>query len=165
MVWCEPDDHPFFQSIHNYSAARNSVPQASATTFAFFLFILLLYRRNHLVVVPRFRATPEAASSSSCLSGSSLPPSEPLSLYKPRNAVKQEPGHLGPAASAYSNYPAYGGLPHQPTAGLRPPPPPVGGNDGSAAAAVSPTYPRVSSTTHSDNEREGDIGKRRRSIK
>ena len=126
------------------------------------LFILLLYRRNHLVVVPRFRAAPEASSSSSCLSGSSLPPSEPLSLYKPRSAVKQEPGHLGPAASAYSNYPAYGGLPHQPTASLRPLPPPVGiGDDGSAAAAVSPTYPRVSSTTHSDNEREGDIGKRR----
>jgi hypothetical protein len=108
----------------------------------------------------RFRVAPET----SC-SRSELP--EPLPLYKPRCQLPEnkEPGHLVPASTC-SNYPAYGGLPPPSQLVSRPPSASGSGAGGSGSGdvgpvgtAVSPSYPRVSSTTHSDNEREGDIGK------
>jgi hypothetical protein len=85
---------------------------------------------------------------------------EPHAFYQ-HGGLKQEAAaaHQVPASS-YSNYPSYGGMP--------PPPPPTlvmsrgapaAAAGGPGAAAVSPTYQRVSSTTQSDSDREGDIGK------
>jgi hypothetical protein len=92
--------------------------------------------------------------------GGCLP--EPLPLYQHGGLKQEAAAHQAPpAASSYSNYPSYGGMP--------PPPPPAlvmsrgapaAAAGGPGAAALSPTYQRVSSTTHSDSDREGDIGKR-----
>ena len=68
-MWCEPDDHPFFQSIHStkyplfYSSfssnhpgandyiVRHGVPQPAATTFAFPSLGFLFYASSY--VAPR----------------------------------------------------------------------------------------------------------------
>ena len=121
-------------------------------------------RINYSVVncirLDRFRTGSETAAILS-------PPAEPLCLYQPPpgDGVKHEAAGHHVSASAYSNYPAYSGMP--PPGGLHragPPPKPAAsastaGGGGQGAAAVSPSYPRVSSTTQSDSEREGDIGK------
>jgi len=106
--------------------------------------------------VVRFRPGGETTSLSSPGSGC-LP--EPLPLYQ-HGGLKQEAAtHQAAAASSYSNYPSYGGMPPPPALVMsRGAPAAAAGGPG--AAALSPTYQRVSSTTHSDSDREGDIGKR-----
>jgi len=100
------------------------------------------------------------SSSSPGLAPPPRPPPEPLSLYHHGGFKQEATGqHHVPAASSYSNYPAYGGLPPPSIVMSREAPSAAAGGPG--AAAVSPTYPRVSSTTHSDSDREGDIGKHR----
>ncbi len=110
----------------------------------------------------RFRPGGETPSLSSPGGGGCLP--EPLPLYQ-HGGLKQEAAanqaaaaHQAAAASSYSNYPSYGGMPPPALVMSRGAPAAAAGGPG--AAALSPTYQRVSSTTHSDSDREGDIGRR-----